>query len=531
MKNKNVLKKGVENTSIWAATARMPSYPSLKKNIHAQVCIIGGGIAGLTTAYLLTQAGKSVVLLEDGELAGGMTQYTTGHLSNAIDDRYYNLERMHGIEKTRLAWQSHTDAIDKIESIIKKEKISCDFERLDGFLFLGRDQEEKVLDAELKAAHAIGFRGVEKLPSTPFAFFKSGPSLRFPSQAQFHVLKYLSKIAEAVVREGGQIYCKTHADDIKRGEPAQITAGKFSVTADALVIATNNPINDLVAIHTKQPAYMTYVIAAKAPRHSLKKGLYWDTEDPYHYIRTQRISKSDDQVMLIIGGEDHKSGQEENTHKRYVRLEQWARERFPEMGAVEFRWSGQVMESIDGIGFIGKNPLDKDNVFVITGDSGLGLTNGTIGGMLLTDLIMGKKNRFQELYDPSRKTIRAIGEYAKETANMASQYVDWLTPGDVDSVSKIENDSGAVIRRGLMKVAVYRDEKGKLHERSAVCTHLGCIVDWNSGAKSWDCPCHGSRYDKFGKVIVGPANKDLAMTKDQGTSVSEQETNKEKANA
>jgi Rieske Fe-S protein len=213
--------------------------------------------------------------------------------------------------------------------------------------------------------------------------------------------------------------------------------------------------------------------------------------------------------LLIVGGEDHKTGQVDDTKSRHGRLEAWARERFPMMEQVEFTWAGQVMETIDGLAFIGRNPLDKDNFFVVTGDSGMGMTHGTIAGILLTDLILGRENSWTTLYDPSRKTFRAAGTYAERVLNMAAQYTDWVTGGDVSSVNEIAKDCGAVLRSGLTKVAVYRDEKGELHERSAVCPHLGCIIDWNPSEKTWDCPCHGSRFDKLGKVINGPANKDL----------------------
>jgi Rieske Fe-S protein len=193
-------------------------------------------------------------------------------------------------------------------------------------------------------------------------------------------------------------------------------------------------------------------------------------------------------------------------------LESWARKHFPMMEDVEFAWAGQVMETVDGLAFIGRNPLDKDNVYVVTGDSGMGLTHGTIAGMLLTDLILGRENAWATLYDPSRKTPRAVGTFLKEMLNMTGQYADWVTRGDVSSVDEIAPGDGAILRRGLKKVAVYRDDDGALHECSAVCPHLGCIVQWNGAEKSWDCPCHGSRFNKLGEVMNGPANKNLAKS-------------------
>ena len=506
-----------QNQSVWAATANMPACSPLNENVRADACVVGAGIAGLTTAYLLTQAGKSVVVIDDGPLAGGMTEVTTAHLANAIDDRYFEIERLHGERGARLAAESHSAAINRIEAIAGKENIACDFARLDGYLFLPPGGEQEVLDRELAAAHRAGLNDVQKIVRAPLNAFDTGPCLRFPNQGQIHPLKYLAGLAGAIERDGGRIFTETHADQVEGGSPAQIKTGHHIISAGAVVIATNTPINDLVAIHTKQAPYMTYVIGVRVPRGSVTRALYWDTLDPYHYIRLQSMRKGSngdnavsDWDLLIVGGEDHKTGQADDTQERHARLESWARERFPMMEQVVFTWAGQVMETIDGLAFIGRNPLDKDNVFIVTGDSGMGMTHGTIAGMLLTDLIVGRENPWATLYDPSRKPWRAGGTYAKEALNMAAQYTDWLTGGDVTSVDEIANGSGAVIRRGLTKVAVYRDDHGKLHEHSAVCTHLGCIVRWNRAEKTWDCPCHGSRFDSVGKLINGPANKELA---------------------
>jgi Rieske Fe-S protein len=264
------------------------------------------------------------------------------------------------------------------------------------------------------------------------------------------------------------------------------------------------PINNLLAIHTKQAPYMTYVIGARVPPGSVPPVLAWDTGDPYHYIRLH-------DNLLIVGGEDHKSGQAHDSPKRYRTLESWARQRFPMMQEVEFNWGGQIMETIDYVAFIGHNPFDHENIYIATGDSGMGLTHGTIAGMLLCDLILGRKNPWEKLYSPARVPVKAAGEFAREDLNMAAQYADWLTPGDVKSLDEIGRDSGAIVRHGFEKLAVYRDADGTLHERLAACPHLGCIVHWNPGEQTWDCPCHGSRFDAYGKVINGPANRDLGL--------------------
>jgi glycine/D-amino acid oxidase-like deaminating enzyme/nitrite reductase/ring-hydroxylating ferredoxin subunit len=494
--------------SIWVATAEMPSRSPLAENARAQVCVVGAGIAGMTTAYLLARAGKSVVVLDDGPIGGGMTGRTTAHLVTALDDRYFELERLHGEEGARLAAASHRASIDQVERIVREEKIGCEFERLDGYLFVPPGESKKILDRELAAAHRAGLSDLEIIERAPIESYDTGPALRFPRQAQFHPLKYLAGLARAIERDGGRIFTGTHAAKIEGGEgTARIeTANGSVVTADSVVVATNTPVNDLIEIHTKQSAYLTYVIGARVPKGAVTRALFWDTPDPYHYIRIESV---DDHDVLILGGEDHKSGQKDDANVRFAALERWSRARFPMIEEIEYRWSGEVMEPVDGLAFIGRNPLDHDNVYIATGDSGNGMTHGTIAGMLITDLIMGKENPWAKLYEPSRKTLRATPEYLKETINVAEQLVDLVTPGEVESDAEIKPGSGAIIRRGLKKIAAYKDEAGTVHELSAVCRHLGCIVDWNSFEKTWDCPCHGSRYDALGHVIMGPANSDL----------------------
>lgn len=508
-----------QSVSLWMANAAAPTQSPLAEDTRADVCVVGAGIAGITTAYLLAKQGKSVVVLDDGAVGGGQTQRTTAHLSNALDDRYFEIEWLHGAEGAKLVASSHTAAIDRIESIIGDEQIACDFVRLDGYLVLPPGESPDLLDRELAAAHRAGLSGVELLPNTPLLYFGTGPCLRFPRQAQFHPLMYLAGVARAIERAGGRIFTGTHAESIKGGKPARIrTSNGHIVTADAVVVATNSPVNDLMEIHTKQAAYMTYAIGAIVPHGAVATALYWDTLHPYHYVRVHPIAAEVSmteqsgavwQDVLIVGGEDHKTGQAPAHSDPYARLEAWARERFPMIQEVKFRWSGQVMETIDGLAFIGRNPLDHPNVFIATGDSGMGMTHGTIAGILLTDLILGRENPWTTLYDPSRKNLLALDRFVQENLNTAKQYGDWLTAGDVDSPAQIKPGEGAVIRCGLTKIAVYRDEQGARHERSAICTHLGGIVHWNNAEKTWDCPCHGSRFDRLGGVLNGPANRDL----------------------
>jgi glycine/D-amino acid oxidase-like deaminating enzyme/nitrite reductase/ring-hydroxylating ferredoxin subunit len=495
--------------SVWMTTAEVPNQSALTENIHADVCVVGAGMAGMSTAYMLSRAGKSVVVLDDGAIGGGQTCRTTAHLSNVLYHRYYELEDIHGQEPTKQIAESHSKAIDTIQAIATREQIDCDLERLNGYLFPPDLESLDEMQRELAAAHRAGLTEVELVQQAPVDTFDTGMCLRFPHQGQFDPLKYLAGLAAAIQRYRGRIYTGTHVAKITGGVPARVeTSNGYMVTSDAVVVATNSPICNLATMHFKQAAYMTFVIGAKVPRGSIPKALYWDTLDPYHYIRLQTV---DDQYdVLIVGGEDHKTGQANDAEARYARLETWTRERFPVVEEILFRWSGQVMNADDGIAYIGKNPLDEDNIYIATGDTGLGMTHGTIAGMLLSDMILGRKNTWAEVYDPLRTRIGATGDFITENINVASQYLDWVTPGEVDSVDKIPPGTGAVVRRGLTKIAAYRDENGTLHEHSAVCSHLKCIVSWNSAEETWDCPCHGSRFDAMGNVINGPAIDGLA---------------------
>jgi len=498
------------NTSLWAATTPAFAALALKKNAQADVCVVGAGIAGLTSGYLLALEGKSVIVIDKNSAGQGETINTSAHLSNEIDATYREIARLHGAKGAHLAAESHTAAIAKIECIVSAEDIECDFARVDGYLFRGPQDSESVLDDELKAARSAGIK-VVKEKTLPLEF-AAGPCLRFSGQAQFHAGKYIVGLARAFKRAGGRLYGKTEAKEIKGGEPATVTTAKgLKITAGAVVVATNTPVNDWMTMHTKQAAYRTYVIGVPVALDTIPAALYWDTQDPFHYLRVQRIGKpKHERDILIIGGEDHKTGQMEDLENRYARLLSWGRTHFPGLPEPEFRWSGQVMDAVDGLAFIGRNPGDESNVYIATGDSGVGLTHGTIAGMLLTDMIMGRKNPWSVLYDPARKSPLAALTFAKENLNVAAQYSTWVTPGEAGNAEEIQPGGAAIIRRGLSKIAVHRDEKGNLHERSAVCPHLGCLVAWNATESSWDCPCHGSRFDPDGKVLNGPAIGPLA---------------------
>jgi len=499
------------DVSFWIHSEPGKSFNSLKQDHATKVAIVGAGIAGITTAYILARAGKKVAVFDDGNVGSGETGRTTAHLVNALDDRYYDLQKFFGTEKAKLAAESHTAAVNKIEQIVNDEQIDCDFERVDGYLFLHPTDELESLKSDLQASHEAGLTGIKLVDRIPIDSFDSGAALHYPNQAQFHPMKYLNSLALKIIDLGGEIFTGTHIDNIDKDG---LTASNgFHVSADHIVVATNTPINNRVVIHTKQAAYRTYVIALRVSKGSIPHILMWDTGDqntkpyPYHYLRLQNFDDNND--ILIVGGEDHKTGQADDAENRFRNLETWTREKFPEAQQMLYRWSGQVMEPVDGLAFIGRNPLDEKNIYICTGDSGNGMTHGTIAGMLISDLIRGKDNPWADVYDPSRITLRTAPDFIEENLNVAKQFGDWLKKDDIQQVEELPAGAGAVLNEGMKPVAAYRNESGALFMNSAVCPHLKCIVHWNSEERSFDCPCHGSRFTGEGRVINGPANRDL----------------------
>jgi glycine/D-amino acid oxidase-like deaminating enzyme/nitrite reductase/ring-hydroxylating ferredoxin subunit len=499
---------GESSSSLWKADA-MPARGPLENDGACDVCVVGGGFAGLSAAYELSREGRRVIVLDARDIAGGETAQTTAHLASELDDRFSHLERIHGESGARIAYESHAQAIDRIETIAEEEGIRCDFRRLNGYLFLGPQQSPHLLENELAAARRAGLVGAERLARVPTMALDTGPCLSFPNQATFHPLRYLAGLASAIERNGGTIYARTPVVDVSGGNNARVrTAGGRDIRAGAIIVATNSPIHSLIAIHSKQAPYRTYAIALRMPAGTIEDALYWDTSDPYHYVRLDSPATAESQ--LIVGGEDHRTGTADDAKERYLRLEGWARRHFPGAGEITFRWSGQVLEPFDGLAFIGKDPGRENNVYLATGDSGHGITHGMIAGILLTALIAGRDHPWAKLYDPSRKSPRAVGEYAHDNVEVALEYSRWLKPERRVSVASLAPGEGTVIQRGVRKVAVYRDVGGGIHERSAVCTHLGCIVRWNSDSTSWDCACHGSRFAPSGEVLNGPATRALS---------------------
>ena len=493
--------------SVWESTHPQREFPRLDGDATADVVVVGAGIAGMSVAYHLAKAGQQVVVLDDNAVGGGESGQTTAHLTSAMDDYYQVLEKVHGKEGARIAHESHQDAIDAIERIARDEGIDCDFQRVDGYWFLGPDRDVSFLEKERDAATRAGAEGLEIVPRIPMVSWDSGPALRYPDQGQFHVLKYLEGLTAAIQSAGGRVHTGNHVDGVEGGARPRVSGPGFGVTAGAVVMCTNSPVNDRFTIHTKQAPYRTFVIAARIAAGAVPRILCWDTLDPYHYVRTHPVEGDPSTEWLIVGGEDHKTGHHDDAAERYRRLEAWTRERFP-VRSVELRWSGQVLEPVDYMGFIGRDPT-QENVYIATGDSGQGMTHGTIAGLLISDLVLGRDNPWEKLYDPSRKTLSldSAKMFMEENLDVAAKLTELLpTGGEVSTGAEIKPGEGAIVQRGAKKIAAYRDEGGQLHQCLANCTHLGCIVHWNSEEKSWDCPCHGSRFSPTGELVLnGPA--------------------------
>jgi len=500
--------------SLWKSIVpEIEAESGLEGNVVADVCIVGAGIAGLTVAYQLVQSGKRVVVLDARRPGTGETERTTAHLASALDDRFTHLESLHGLEGARRAAESHAAAIDYIEAVVRELKLDCDFRRVDGYLCLGPLDNASTLEAEFAAARRAGLT-VELVEDPPVDSFH-GPALKFARQAQIDPMRYLAGLAASITRLGGRIISGAQVLEVNGGDSGVdvITEGGQTVRAQAAVVATNTPINDRYVIHTKQAPYRSYAMAFELLAGSdAPDALIWDTEEPYHYVR--RALGADGAQVLIVGGEDHKTGQDARPDERWARLEAWTRDHFSGLGRVLSSWSGQVFEPSDGLAFIGRNPSDTDNVYIVTGDSGHGMTHGTIAGILLPELMAGRDHPWATLYDPSRKSLRALPTFAKENLNVAAQYLQWIAPADVTDERVIPRGEGAVIRKGLSLIAVYRDHDGACQRVSAACPHLGAVVAWNAAEKTWDCPAHGSRFSTSGEVVTGPSTCGLTSAEE-----------------
>ena len=497
--------------SLWMASADLKRFPALARDIECDVVVVGAGIAGLSCAYELGAEGRSVALVDRARVAGGMTARTTAHLTPICDDTISEMIELRGEDLSRRFYESHAAAVDRIEAICEERAISCNFRRLEGLLFpalaMSATEAKDFLDKEAKAARSVG-APVIRGRGVPFEGMSEVHTLRYPGQATFHPLRYVKGLIDAIVERKGRIFEDTTVVDVQEtpGGVTLSTSSGRTVQASHAIVATNAPILEGPAIHNRQAPFRTYAMAFTVPRGALPDALYWDTADPYHYVRLNPGPGSID--YLIVGGADHKTGEADDGDVRFEAIEAWMRSLLPGLGREVHRWSGQVLDTLDYSAHIGRNPGDA-RIFVVTGDSGQGMTHGALSGMLLRDLILKGSSPWQDVYDPARQPVSAIGNFVRESWSAVKGLAERLGPGELGSFEEVAPGHGAIVRQGLQKIAAYRDEGGRLHRLSAACTHAGCSIRWNSTEMCWDCPCHGSHFSIDGNVLNGPAVQPL----------------------
>lgn len=507
---------GNGRTSHWLATTPRTAYPRVEADERADVVVVGGGIVGITTAYLLAKAGQDVIVVDRERLATAETGHTTAHLQIVIDTRLADLVKRFGLEGAKKGWDSQAEAVRTIEEIARSERIACDLQRIDAYLYhptapSGVSEHvhgPETLQEEVDLARQIGYEA--EMVSPDEVPFDAEAVVRYPDQGRFHVRKYLLGVARAAERLGVRFFEGTECVDVKSGTQARVKTREGHVlTADHVVQATNVPFTTRGRLDTKLFAYRTYVLGARVPRGTFRDVLYWDTTDPYHYVRFAGEADGD---LLLVGGEDHKVGTETDTDVHYTNLESYLRGATADFD-VAYRWSGEVIETEDDYPYIGTMPGQPDNEWVATGDSGTGMTNGTIAAVILSERILGRGTPWDELYDPRRVTldVPSVKEWVKENARVGKDLVSGLLkPSEAKRLATLRPGDGALVRSGIKQFAVARAEDGTFHCVSARCTHMGCSVAWNKEGQSWDCPCHGSRFSPAGELLHGPAKDPLA---------------------
>ncbi len=495
----------------WQSGRALRPFPRLRRDLRVDVAVIGGGITGLTAAFLLRQAGLRVAVLERGRLASTDTGHTTAHLTCALDTPLSELVESLGEDHARAAWDAGLAAIAQIDTCIRANQIECGFAWVPGYLHAPFDQAVdaetlELLRREAEAASALGFDAtyVDEVP------LMGRPGVRLAGQARFHPLRSLAGLVQALTAEqDGQVFEQTTADEVT-DSPLTVVAGSCRVTCDYVVVATHNPIVGKASMlaatlfQTKLALYSSYAVAARVEPGRVPDALFWDTASPYRYLRTEPRQSFD---SVIWGGEDHKTGQADDASARFERLAASLGHLVPE-ATLSHRWSGQVIETADGLPFIGEMAPRQ---FVATGFAGNGMTLGTLGGMMAADAVLGRPNPWTGLFDPDRTYVRAgVWDYLRENKDYPYYLIrDRFAGAEGRSLRDVPPGTGRLLDLDGQRVAAYRDADGRVTVLSATCTHMGCHVRWNDAERTWDCPCHGSRFAATGAVISGPAETPL----------------------
>jgi len=467
--------------------------------------IVGGGITGLTAALRMQQAGKKTIIAEAYTLGFGTTGGTSAHINTFADTTYPEAESAFGEEGAKLFAQAVNGGLNIIAENVKQFKIDCDYEVKDGYLYAEDDDQVKELDEIVQGTQKVGVAidYVNKVP-VPISFKKA---VKLPSQAQFHPLKYLKALADAYVKAGGIISEHTPIDTIDSEDGVHTAETKNGGIKASNVIYATHSAKGLSVFDMRCAPYRSYVLGVELKDNNYPDALVYDMQEPYHYFRTHRI---DGKPLLIVGGNDHKTGHDD-PQQAFTDLEAYVN-KYYQVAEVKYRWSSQYYVPVDGLPYVGQMPMRADGIYCATGYNGNGMMLGTISGAILSDVILGIENPLADLLSTKRlKPVDGFMEFVKENADVAYHFVaDRLSVEEIDSLKQLKPGTGEVVKLEGKKVAAYRDEDGTLHTLSPTCTHAGCIVSFNGEEKSWDCPCHGARYDLNGNVITGPATRALA---------------------
>ncbi|MGP4059284.1 FAD-dependent oxidoreductase [Halobacillus sp. H74] len=491
--------------SLWREDMALPTFETLKEDTATEVAVVGGGITGITTAYLLAKEGKQVTLLEADQLLNGTTGHTTAKVTAQHGLIYHEIMKHFGEEEAALYYQAQMTALQKVEELINKYGIDCDWTKEDAYLFATTNIGAQKLEKEYEAYQALGIEG-ELGETLPFSI-ETTRSLSMKNQARFHPLKYLSALVEEFTKLGGEIYEHTKATDVQEKDKVEVMTGDgFTVACEKVISCSHFPFYDGKGLYfSRMYAERSYLLAIE-PEKEVPEGMYLSVDEPKRSIRTAHYNGT---PLLLIGGESHKTGQGVDTSFHYNALEEFAAETFGIKKKL-FQWSAQDLTTLDKVPYIGPITRNNDRVFIATGFRKWGMTNGTLAAQLICDYVTGEDSLFHELFKPTRfKSDPSMKHFLSQNFDVATHLVEGKLELVSDRPKHLKKGEGMVVQWKGERAGAYRDEEGKLHVLDTTCTHMGCEVEWNSAEHTWDCPCHGSRFSFNGSVVEGPAEQPL----------------------